>query len=281
VKLNNEDLDAVIRTALLEDLPQGDVTSESIVSPEDRAGAVFLAKEDGVLAGLDVARRVFDRIDPEVLFTDHAADGAAFRSGDILARVDGRSLSLLKAERTALNFLQRLSGIATETRRYVRAVEGTGAKILDTRKTTPGLRLLEKYAVRMGGGANHRFSLSDMALIKDNHLQVAGSISEAVRRVREKTGRDTRIEVEVTDPAGVREALAAGADVIMLDNMTPERIREAVEVVAGRVPLEVSGKITPEKARDVARLGVDFISVGALTHSYRSVDISLEFEDET
>ncbi|MDW7759110.1 MAG: carboxylating nicotinate-nucleotide diphosphorylase [Acidobacteriota bacterium] len=281
MKLNNKDFDAVIRTALLEDLPQGDVTSESIVSPEDRAEAVFLAKEDGVLAGLDVARRVFDRIDPEVLFTDHAADGAAFRSGDILARVDGRSLSLLKAERTALNFLQRLSGIATETRRYVRAVEGTGAKILDTRKTTPGLRLLEKYAVRMGGGANHRFSLSDMALIKDNHLQVAGSISEAVRRVREKTGRDTRIEVEVTDPAGVREALAAGADVIMLDNMTPERIREAVEFVAGRVPLEVSGKITPEKARDVARLGVDFISVGALTHSYRSVDISLEFEDET
>jgi nicotinate-nucleotide pyrophosphorylase (carboxylating) len=281
VKLNNEDLDAVIRTALLEDLPQGDVTSESIVSLEDRAGAVFLAKEDGVLAGLDVARRVFDRIDPEVLFTDHAADGAAFRSGDILARVDGRSLSLLKAERTALNFLQRLSGIATETRRYVRAVEGTGAKILDTRKTTPGLRLFEKYAVRMGGGSNHRFSLSDMALIKDNHLQVAGSITEAVRRVREKTGRDMRIEVEVTDPAGVREALAAGADVIMLDNMTPERIREAVEVVAGRVPIEVSGKITPEKARDVARLGVDFISVGALTHSYRSVDISLEFEDET
>jgi nicotinate-nucleotide pyrophosphorylase (carboxylating) len=281
VKLNNEDLDAVIRTALLEDLPQGDVTSESIVSLEDRAGAVFLAKEDGVLAGLDVARRVFDRIDPEVLFTDHAADGAAFRSGDILARVAGRSLSLLKAERTALNFLQRLSGIATETRRYVRAVEGTGAKILDTRKTTPGLRLFEKYAVRMGGGSNHRFSLSDMALIKDNHLQVAGSITEAVRRVREKTGRDMRIEVEVTDPAGVREALAAGADVIMLDNMTPERIREAVEVVAGRVPIEVSGKITPEKARDVARLGVDFISVGALTHSYRSVDISLEFEDET
>ena len=279
MKLKTEDLDAVIRTALLEDLPQGDVTSESIVSPEDITGAVFLAKEDGVLAGLDVARRVFDRIDPDVLFTDHAADGAAFRSGDILARVDGRSLSLLKAERTALNFLQRLSGIATETRRYVRAVEGTGAKILDTRKTTPGLRFLEKYAVRMGGGANHRFSLSDMALIKDNHLQVAGSISEAVRRVREKIGRDMRIEVEVTDPAGVREALAAGADVIMLDNMAPERIREAVEFVAGRMPLEVSGKITPEKARDVARLGVDFISVGALTHSFRSVDISLEFED--
>jgi len=280
VKLNNEDLEAVIRTALLEDLPQGDVTSESLVSPEDRARAVFLAKEDGVLAGLDVARRVFDRIDPDVLFADHAADGAAFRSGDILARVDGRSLSLLKAERTALNFLQRLSGIATETRRYVLAVEGTGTKILDTRKTTPGLRFLEKYAVRMGGGANHRFSLSDMALIKDNHLRVAGSVSEAVRRVREKTGRDMRVEVEVTDPAGVREALAAGADIIMLDNMTPDQIREAVEFVAGRVPLEVSGKITLEKARDVSRLGVDFISVGALTHSYRSVDISLEFEDE-
>ena len=280
MKLNNEDLEAVIRTALLEDLPQGDVTSESLVSPEDRARAVFLAKEDGVLAGLDVARRVFDRIDPDVLFADHAADGAAFRSGDILARVDGRSLSLLKAERTALNFLQRLSGIATETRRYVLAVEGTGTKILDTRKTTPGLRFLEKYAVRTGGGANHRFSLSDMALIKDNHLRVAGSISEAVRRVREKTGRDMRVEVEVTDPAGVREALAAGADIIMLDNMTPDQIREAVEFVAGRVPLEVSGKITLEKARDVSRLGVDFISVGALTHSYRSVDISLEFEDE-
>lgn len=280
MKHRMEDLDAVIRNALQEDMPQGDVTSGSIVPPESRAEAVFLAKERGVLAGLDVARRVFHGVDPEAVFTDCAADGAAFQAGDILARVAGRAVSLLKAERTALNFLQRLSGIATETRRYVRAVEGTGARILDTRKTTPGLRFLEKYAVRMGGGFNHRFSLSDMVLIKDNHLRVAGSVTEAVRRVREKIGPDMRIEVEVTDLAGVREALFCGADVIMLDNMTAETVREAVAHVSGRASLEVSGKITPEKARDAARLGVDFISVGALTHSFRSIDISLEFEGE-
>ena len=272
-----QDIDAVIDAALREDMPEGDVTSESVIPNSAVSEAVFLAKEDGVLAGLAIARRVFEKIDPAVEFTGKLEDGAAFRRSDILACVEGPTVALLKGERTALNFLQQLSGIATVTRGFVDAVAGTKAKILDTRKTTPGLRLLEKYAVRAGGGTNHRLSLSDMVLIKDNHLRHVGSVAEAVRRARAAVRPGVRIEVEAADLAQVRDALAAGADMIMLDNMSLEMMREAVAIAAGRVPLEASGNMTLDRVRAVAETGVDYISVGALTHSARAVDISLDF----
>jgi nicotinate-nucleotide pyrophosphorylase (carboxylating) len=271
------EFDAIIDAALREDMPEGDITSEGIIPADACSEAIFLAKEDGLLAGLAIARRVFEKIDPAVEFTEKIQDGAAFRKSDILACVEGPTVALLKGERTALNFLQRLSGIATATRCFVDAIAGTKAKILDTRKTTPGLRLLEKYAVKMGGGTNHRLSLSDMVMIKDNHLRYVGSVAEAVRRARSKIRPGVRIEVEAVDLAQVRDALAAGADMIMLDNMTLEAMREAVALAAGRVPLEASGNMSLDRVRAVAETGVDFISVGALTHSARAVDISLDF----
>jgi len=279
MRLCLSDIDPVIDAALREDMPSGDITSESIVPADSRSRAVFLAKEAGVLAGLGVARRVFERIDRGVRFVAFSRDGRAFEAGDILAEVRGRSISLLKGERTALNFLQRMSGIATKTRGFVEAVAGTGAKILDTRKTTPTLRRLEKYAVRMGGGENHRSSLSDMVLIKDNHLALVGSISEAVRRAREKGGRGAIIEIEVADFTAAREAVAAGANRIMLDNMPLNRMKPVILWLKGRVPVEVSGKVSLNRARRFAGLGVEYISVGGLTHSFSSVDISLEFKE--
>ncbi len=275
--MSESEFDGIIRAALLEDMPGGDITSESVIPAGAVSEAILLAKEDGVLAGLEVARRVFALIDPSVEFRAALDDGRPFRKGDTLARIKGPTVSLLKAERTALNFLQRLSGIATATRRFVDAVAGTKARILDTRKTTPGLRLLEKYAVRMGGGTNHRMGLSDMVLIKDNHLRHVGSVTEAVRRARAKVPAGIKVEVEVTDIEEAREALAAGADIVMLDNMTTEAMAEVVALYAGRVRLEVSGKVSLERAREIAALGVDDISVGALTHSSRALDISLEF----
>jgi nicotinate-nucleotide pyrophosphorylase (carboxylating) len=279
--MGTQDLDqaieAAVEAALREDMPEGDVTSESLVPPEARSEAYFLAKEDGVLAGLGIAARVFLRIDPSMIFIERFKDGAAFRQGDKLARIKGPTLALLEGERTALNFLQRLSGIATATRRYVDAVAGTKARILDTRKTTPGLRLLEKYAVRTGGGTNHRTSLSDMVLIKDNHLRFVGSVAEAVRRARAKAPRGIRIEVEAASLLQVREALAAGADWIMLDNMPLETMSQAVGLVGGRVALEASGNMTLERVGAVAETGVDYISVGALTHSARAIDLSMDF----
>jgi nicotinate-nucleotide pyrophosphorylase (carboxylating) len=273
------EFDATIEAALREDMPEGDITSESIVPAGAVSEAVLLAKEDGVLAGLTVARRVFEIVDARVEFRGECPDGKAFRKGDVLARIKGPTVSLLKAERTALNFLQRLSGIATATRRFVDAVAGTKARILDTRKTTPGLRLLEKYAVRMGGGTNHRLSLSDMVLIKDNHLRYVGSITEAVRRARARVPSGIKVEVEVTTVDEAREALAAAADIIMLDNMPIEGMKAVVSLDAGRVPLEVSGNVTLERVREIAATGVDYISVGALTHSSPALDISLEFLD--
>jgi len=275
--MRKEEIIGIIEAALREDMPEGDITSESLVPPGSFSRAVILAKQTGVLAGIDVARLVFEAVDTRVGFEKTLEDGQPFRPGDILARVEGPSVSLLKAERTALNFLQRMSGIATKTHAYVEAVAGTETKILDTRKTTPTLRMLEKYAVRKGGGVNHRFSLSDMVLIKDNHLRLVGSLSEAVRLAREKAKPGTRIEVEVTNFEEAREAIEAGASMIMLDNMPLPRIKQVLAWVKGRVPVEVSGKITPGKARRIAGLGVDYISVGSLTHSYSSVDISLEF----
>ena len=273
----NRMMDAAIDAALAEDMPNGDITSESVIPAGSRSEAYFLAKEDGVLAGLPVASRVFQKLDPSIIFIERFREGSAFHQSDRLARVKGPTIALLKGERTALNFLQRLCGIATITRRFVEAVAGTKTRILDTRKTTPGLRLLEKYAVRTAGATNHRVNLSDMVLIKDNHLRRVGSVSEAVRRARAAARPGMRVEVEAADLLQVREALAAKADMIMLDNMSIETMRQAVGLAAGRVPLEASGNMTLDRVRAVAETGVDFISVGALTHSAKAIDISLDF----
>jgi len=272
-----ERIDHLIDLALEEDLPAGDLTTEAIVRPDLKARGVFLSQEDGVMAGIEVAARVFQKVDPGINFRKNRKDGQEFKKGEILAEVGGPAVSLLQAERTALNFLQRLSGIATFTRAFVREVSGTKAVILDTRKTTPGWRFLEKYAVKMGGGQNHRRNLSEMMLIKDNHIRIAGGITEALKRAKEKASSRIKIEVEATSLEEVKEALAGGADLIMLDNMSLEQIKAAVELVAGRVPLEVSGKVNLQTVRSLAVTGVDYISVGALTHSFKSADISLEF----
>ncbi len=271
------ELDALITTALAEDMPDGDITSENLISSKTLSRAVLVAKQAGVLAGIDIARRVFRKLDPRTSFNACFGDGAAFRSGDILAEIEGRAVVLLKGERTALNFLQRLSGIATTTRRFVDAVAGTKARILDTRKTTPGLRALEKYAVKMGGGENHRLNLSTMVLIKDNHLMLIGDIAGAVRKVRDKIKRGVLIEVEVETFSEARAAVEGGADWIMLDNMPPPRMKKIVDWNAGRAKIEASGNVALDTVRKVAELGVDYISVGKLTHSYASVDLSLEF----
>ncbi|MBN2245361.1 MAG: carboxylating nicotinate-nucleotide diphosphorylase [Candidatus Aminicenantes bacterium] len=275
--MDKDRLDFLIDMALREDMPNGDITSESVISDVSTSKAVILAKEDGVLAGIDIAETVFRTIDPSLNFHKLKNDGNMISAGQKLARIEGNSISLLKGERTALNFLQRLSGIASMTHKFVDSLTGTRTQILDTRKTTPGLRELEKYAVRMGGGKNHRMSLSDMVLIKDNHLQLVGSISEAVTRARKKVGNKMKIEVETTSIEEVKEALETGADLIMLDNMSIEAMKEVVEFIQGRVPLEVSGKVDLNRIKELASLGVDYISVGGLTHSYHSLDISLEF----
>jgi nicotinate-nucleotide pyrophosphorylase (carboxylating) len=236
-----------------------------------------MAKENGVLAGIDIAADVFRKLDSSIKFTKLKIDGEKVSPGEKIAGIEGNSISLLKGERTALNFLQRLSGIATMTRKFVDKLSGTRTQILDTRKTTPGLRELEKYAVKMGGGKNHRMSLSDMILIKDNHLQLVGSISEAIKKAREKVGKNFKIEVETTSLEEVKEALENGADMIMLDNMSIGVMKEVVEFVGGRVPLEVSGNVDLNRIKELASLGVDYISVGGLTHSYHSLDISMEF----
>lgn len=276
----NEEIDRYIKQALNEDMPFGDITTDAIIPQEVKVRAVIIAKESGVLAGIDVARRVFELLDPTILFSKQKKDGETFKAGEILACLAGRARSILKGERTALNFLQRLSGIATITSRYVASTTGTRTRILDTRKTTPNLRVLEKYAVRMGGGFNHRQSLSDMVLIKDNHLKIIGSIREAIDRARKVLPAGTRIEVEVASVSDAKEALQAGASELLLDNMPLREMRKVVDMIAGRVPIEVSGKVNLRRVRKIAALGVDSISVGRLTHSYKSIDMSLEIEEK-
>lgn len=267
----------IVRTALMEDLAQGDRTTDSIFTDEI-CSAFIVAKEPGVLAGFPVAAEVFRQVDPQVRFLANFQDGQQIKAGDCVAKITGRMSSVLKAERTALNFLQRLSGVATLTGEAVSKVAGTNARIVDTRKTTPGLRILEKYAVRMGGGENHRFNLGEMVMIKDNHIAGAGSITEAVRRVRQNVGFPVKIEVEAANLADVAEALASGVDVIMLDNMDTETMTESVKLVGGRALVEASGGITAGRLCEVARTGVDLISLGYLTHHYRSLDLSLKLE---
>ena len=270
--------DETVLRALKEDLGSGDVTTRITVNPEKRARAELLAKENLVLAGLDVARRAFALVDPETVFISSFTDGDEISKGTVFARVEGRAVSLLEAERVALNFLQRLCGIATLTRRFVAEVAGTKASITDTRKTTPGLRSMEKYAVRVGGGRNHRFSLADGVLIKENHSRAAGGIGEAVRRARAGAPHPLKIEVEVSTLEEVAEAVAAKADILLLDNMDVQRVRESVALVNGRALLEVSGGMALDTVRTFAQTGVDILSVGALTHSARAMDISMLFE---
>ena len=268
-------LEEALRAWLREDLGQGDLTSLLVV-PEDIEGeAVILAKEGGVLAGLWVAERVFALADPRTAFAPLVAEGARVAEGTEVARVRGPLRGILAGERLALNLLQRLSGIATLTRAYVEALAGTKAQILDTRKTTPGLRALEKYAVRVGGGRNHRYGLFDGILIKENHVRAAGGVGEAVRRAKARAPHYLKVEVEVRDLAELEEALEAGADLILLDNFPLEALREAVRRVGGRVPLEASGNMTLERAKAAAEAGVDYVSVGALTHSAKALDLSL------
>jgi nicotinate-nucleotide pyrophosphorylase (carboxylating) len=270
-------VDRLIRTALEEDIGPGDVTTAATVAPGTPGRAELVAKEDFVLAGIGVARRVFALLDAQVSFEGLIEDGQAVRRGEVLAWLKGDAASLLQGERVALNLLQRLSGVATLTARFVEAVEGTGATIVDTRKTTPGLRALEKYAVRVGGGGNHRMALYDGVLIKENHIVAAGGIAVAVSRARRYAPHTLKVEVEVRDLDEVTAALAAGADILLLDNMDLDQLRAAVELVAGRAVTEASGGVNLDSVRPIAETGVDLISVGALTHSYRAVDISMLF----
>jgi len=267
----------VVSNALLEDIGTGDVTSQATIEPSTPLTGEVRAKEAGVVAGLFVAREVFSQVDPTIVFEELLSDGTSVEAGTILARVGGHGPALLTGERVALNFLQRMSGIASMTRRYQDAISGTGATVLDTRKTVPGLRLLDKLAVRLGGGANHRIGLYDMVLIKDNHIVAAGGIEAAVTRVRAcPAARDLPIEVEVENLAQLEQALALHVNRVMLDNMDVTTMREAVRRSAGTVELEASGGITLETIRAVAETGVDYISVGALTHSVVAMDISLD-----
>ena len=265
-----------IRRALDEDIGSGDVTTDSIVPAGASLRGRIVAKQPGVVAGLDVAHEVFRELSAEIRFDANVKDGERVDRGAVLADVAGNARALLTGERTALNFLGRMSGIATLTRQFVDAVAGTNATILDTRKTAPGLRELDKLAVRLGGGQNHRTGLFDMVLIKDNHIDFAGSITAAVERVR-ASGTTLPIEVETRTLENVREALGLGVERILLDNMSPAMMREAVELTKGRAKLEASGNVTLENVFEVARTGVDFISVGALTHSPRVFDVSLEW----
>lgn len=270
------ELTAIIRRALEEDRITEDVTSTWILSPSQKLAGQFVAKEAGIVAGLEVVRVVFRLLDGQVTMTGEVADGDRVAPGDVLAEVEGPGSALLGGERVALNFLQRMSGIATMTRRYVEAVRGTKATILDTRKTAPGLRLLDKMAVRAGGGSNHRWGLSDMVLIKDNHISAAGGVEMAIAAVDARNAQGLPVEVEVKTLEELEQALSFRVDRIMLDNMDLEDTRRAVEMTGGRVPLEASGGMTLDRVPDVAAAGVDYISVGALTHSVRALDISLE-----
>lgn len=273
--LNSAHLDRLIDLALEEDIGPGDVTTQAIIPPDLMGEAHIRAKAALVVAGLPVAARVFGKLDAEVAFSAAAADGQEVAKGTVLARLTGPVASILTGERVALNFLQRLSGIATFTRAMAAQVAGTQAVLVDTRKTTPGWRVLEKYAVRMGGGGNHRLGLYDGVLIKNNHLTAVGSISEAVRQTKASTHHLLKIEVEVTDLPGLEEALSAGADRILLDNMDDATLKKAVELTRGRAVLEASGSMTKERLPKVAATGVNFISMGALTHSAPAVDIHL------
>lgn len=271
--------ETLIQLALTEDVGSGDVTTDNIIPAETRRKAKMVAKADGIVAGLPVAEMVFRKLDPDLTWKVRTPEGSKVKKGDVLVEFEGTYRALLTGERTALNFLQRLSGIATMSGKYADAVKDFKAVILDTRKTLPGFRMLDKYAVKTGGATNHRIGLFDMAMIKDNHIEVAGGITQAVKAVRSKVAPEIKIEVETTTLEQVREALDAGADIIMLDNMDNETMRKSVEQIAGRAKVEASGNMTLERLREVAATGVDYISIGALTHSVSALDISQRIEN--
>lgn len=276
--LYNTQIDNIIRLALEEDIGSGDITTLSTIPENTLAFGRFIAKEDTVICGIDIAEKVFLTIDSTVKFVSYKKDGDKVSKGEVIAEVEGNARSMLTAERTALNIMQRLSGVATRTAQCVEMVKGTKAKIADTRKTTPGMRALEKYAVRVGGGTNHRYNLADGVLIKDNHIAAAGSITNAVTNARSIIPHTLKIEVEVETYDQLREALAAGADIIMLDNMTNEQMAECVKIADGRALLEASGNMDKRNLYEVAKTGVDIISIGALTHTIKAADISLKFK---
>lgn len=269
-------LDEKIKGWLAEDMPYGDVTSDPLFPDSHQCSGTFVAKEDGCVAGLMVAQRVFRVLSEDVVMTILVEEGSRVTKGTPIAKISGATRDVLKGERLALNLMQRLSGIATMTRKYADQLEGTNTRIVDTRKTTPGLRELEKYAVRMGGGYNHRFNLSDGVMLKDNHIEAAGNITNAVATVRASLSHMIKIEVEVENLAQFEEAMAAGAEVILLDNMSTEMMAKAVSMKRGDVVLEASGNITIERLSEIAATGVDIISSGALTHSVKALDISLD-----
>lgn len=270
--------DKIITMSLEEDAPNGDITTISTVSPDAVISGRFVAKADGIICGLEIIGRTFEICGGGFELETYFKDGEAVRKGDIIARVKGNAQTILTGERTALNLIQRASGIATLTAAAVAQIKGTSAKICDTRKTMPGLRVLDKYAVRAGGGSNHRFCLSDGILIKDNHIKAAGSITEAVTRAKAYAPHTIKVEVEVETIGELKEALAAKADIIMLDNMSNEMMRESVAIVAGKALTEASGNMGEKDLRAVAETGVDLISIGALTHSVKALDISLKFD---
>ncbi|PWM22707.1 MAG: nicotinate-nucleotide diphosphorylase (carboxylating) [Clostridiales bacterium] len=276
--LDLKQIDKVVLNALEEDMPYGDITTDSLIPEERMVEAKFLAKADGVICGMPVAERVFKLIDARAALEILKNDGQAVQKGEILAILRGPAAAVLKGERTALNLLQRLSGIATRTHCFAELVKDYPVSIADTRKTTPGLRYLEKYAVRCGGGRNHRYSLSDAVMLKDNHIAAGGGILSAVRTVRASIPHTVKIEVEVENMDMVREALESGADIIMLDNMDIAAMAEAVRVIGGRALVEASGDVTEERIRAIAETGVDIISIGCITHSVKALDISLRFK---
>ena len=274
---NNPQVDSIISLAMNEDIGTGDITTLSTIPADKNAFGRFIAKEDMIICGIDLAKYVFAKVDTSIEFNANFKDGDKVVKGDVIATVSGNAQNVLTGERTALNFMQRLTGIASRTSIAVAEVEGTNAKIADTRKTTPGMRVLEKYAVKVGGGTNHRFNLADGVLIKDNHIAVSGGITAAVNNARKNIPHTLKIEVEVESIEQLKEALDAGADIIMLDNMTNEMMAECVKITDGRALLEASGNMGEKSLREVASTGVDIISIGALTHSVKAADISLKF----
>ena len=276
MRLMQFQIDDIIKTALNEDINYIDVTTDLLVDDERVSTARFVSKDEGVLCGIDIAMRVFELLDPDVKYTISFKDSDRVQKGDIIAEITGRTRALLKGERTALNLLQHLSGVASATNRLVKLAEGTNASIADTRKTLPGLRALQKYAVTVGGGRNHRYNLSDCAMLKDTHIDAYGSLSNAVKVLKEKLGHTVKIEVEVGSLEELKEALTTGADIIMLDNMSCELMKEAVAIASGKALLEASGNVSEQTIKAIAGTGVDIISVGAITHSVKAFDISMK-----
>ena len=276
MKLNQFYVDNLIKEAISEDINYIDVSADYLIPENQRNDSYFVAKADGVLCGLDIAMRVFTLLDNTFTYTVHKNDGDEVKAGDLIVEFNGKTACLLKGERTALNIIQHMSGIATATNKAVKLCEGTNASVTDTRKTLPGLRALQKYAVVCGGGKNHRYNLSDGAMLKDNHIDAGGGITNAVNILRSKLGHMVKIEVETRNFDEVKEAVAAGADIIMLDNMNNDQMRECVAFIDGRAKTEASGNITLDNIADVAKTGVDIISLGALTHSVKAFDISMK-----